>query len=229
MDNAGSQTPVGTPAELQVLNASLTNWASCAPPSEFVKGCPDYGRCIFAQGAEGGFRDRGPHNVGVLKVNNERGTAREDAVECFTYMRYMHDHNRTENSVLSFAVIAQEGEQIDEDIETPADPNNTKSGNMKMKLETRKIVIPPFPRPGMPGSKIAPQGVRAQATLQRHAERLAKQRREDAMTRSLAQPAFPSNPPEEAFAAESPTEMVASGLPHIPVIPRKRGRPPKPR
>ena len=230
MDN-GSQTAVGTPDELRLLNLPLTNWGSCAPESTGVKGCPDYHRCIFAQQANGGFRDKGPRNVGVLKVNNERGAAREDAVECFTYMRYMHDHTRAENSVLSFAVIAQEGETIDEDVETPADPNNTKTGNMKMKLTTRKLVIPPFPRPGMPGSKVAPQSVRAQATLKRHAERLAKQRQEEATTRSLAQstpPPMPPNPEDEVYAAASPTEMVP-GLPPAPIIPRRRGRPPKPR
>ena len=225
---ASSETPVGTPDELRLLNKLLTEWGSCShPQSGNGKGCAQYPRCIFAQEENGGFRDRGPQNLGVLKVNNETGAAREDVVECFTYMRYMHDHNRAENAALSYVVIAHQGEEIQTDVTSPVDPNNTRSGNMKMKTETVKVTVPPFPRPGMPGSKVEPQAVRAQAALKRHAERVQQARQEARIKRALAPASMPAVGPEP-FAATSPTDMVVS--PPAPEIPRKpRGRPPKTR
>jgi len=221
-----------------LLNKSLAEWGSCGHPHPSFgngRGCASYANCIFAQEENGGFRDRGPHNIGVLKVNNETGAAREDVAECFTYMRYMHDHNRVENAAMTYAVIAQEGEEIESDETTPVDPNSNKSGNIKMKVETRKITVAAFPRPGMPGSKIEPQAVRAQAALVRHATRLQQARQERALTRGLGSlaeaPAVIEVPAvaevEIPFAAASPTQMVGAYLPTAPIIPRRRGRPPK--
>ena len=230
MPHISSETPVGTPDELRVLNKVLADWGTCAPPQAgFGKGCSEYHACIFARPENGGFRDRGPHNVGVLKSNSETGVAREDVIECHTYMRSMHQYNRAENSVLRFAVIAQEGETIEVDETVPIDANSNKSGNVKMKLEPRKVVIPAFPRPGMPGSKIEPGSVRAQSALRRHAERIVQMRQDDELARSIARPALPEVAPESLFAAASPTDQVAGALPPPPIIPRKRGRPPKPR
>jgi hypothetical protein len=190
-----------------------------------------YETCIFRHPDMGGFRDLGPRNIGVLKINNETKAALEDVTQCFTYMHYMHDHNRSENAAMSFAVIAHEGDTIQEDRTTPVDPNNTRSGNMKMKVETLPVVIAKFPRPGMPGSKVEPQSVRAQATMLRHAERMAAMRQNNAMLRNLGTIAEASaqTATVEPFAAASPTQMVGSDTLTAPSIPRRRGRPPKPR
>ena len=85
--------PVGTPEELKSRGLDRRMIGSCAPPGPGVQGCQSYARCIFRLTRFGGFRDRGPRNIGYFLQTHE-SMKKEDECSCFQFMQRLYDRMR---------------------------------------------------------------------------------------------------------------------------------------
>jgi hypothetical protein len=120
-----------------------------------IRGCHFYPTCKFGQEELGGFLDRGPRNVGVLRIVTHAETgevvARQDWRACYVVMKELERNREQEETGCVTEVIAQ------------------------VTLVTREEVIkvPRYPRPGEPGSAISPQSISTKKAIEDAARRRA--------------------------------------------------------
>jgi len=143
--------PAGTPEELRREGIGLAFVGSCAPPSRGVRGCAHYEKCIFRLTKNGGFRDKGPRNIGFFHQTHE-GHRRQEYVACFTFMQVFYERMRSgirdrEDGLAGeiIRVIGQEGDSIRQKLNV-----NLNEGTAlphKWARKTDPITIPPFSRP----------------------------------------------------------------------------------
>ena len=152
-----SSRPVGTPEAIHDYGESPLTWGSCYQTNAIhpkfggpISGCPYHSDCVFK-------RDR-PRNCGVY-VEIDSGANQQFVSSCFGYMGGLHQRAMNqEASGEVIAIIADEGEMIEETVRLSVDPVNcNKNGNMAMKEVVRQVVVPPFPQPGEEGSALSPK------------------------------------------------------------------------
>ena len=150
-------TPVGTPEAIAAYGESPFKWGSCAEQRSIhptlggpLAGCPFWNECVFK-------KDR-PRNVGVY-IEIAEGANQQRVSSCFGYMANLHAREKQqESSGEVIAIIADEGQMIEEVVRLSADPVNcNKNGNMALREEIRQVVVPKFPQPGEEGSALSPK------------------------------------------------------------------------
>jgi hypothetical protein len=149
--------PVGTPDSIHAYGESPLKWGSCAEVNSIhpkfggpIAGCPFHADCVFK-------KDR-PRNCGVY-VEIDSGANQQFISSCFGYMSGLHSRAMQQDKTGEvIAIIADEGEMIEETIRLSADPVNcNKNGNMALKEVVRQVVVPAFPQPGEEGSALSPK------------------------------------------------------------------------
>ncbi len=206
--------PVGTPDSIAEYGESPLVWGSCALPRSThpkhggpIAGCAHYESCIFK-------KDR-PRNFG-LYVELQSGANQQLVSSCFGYMGGYHDRaNQQEASGEVIAIIADEGEFIEQTVRLSADPINcNKNGNMALVEKVVQVQVPKFPQPGEEGSPLSPKIHDTRS----YAKRMIELRRQRHVDKKFG------------LSPESTVEDIAEQLETEPTAePAKRGpgRPPK--
>jgi hypothetical protein len=151
--------PIGTLEEVRANGMSPDLVACCHPAVKgSIRGCPFYASCQFHRKAMGGFKDRGPKNIGYyLRTSNSDGARqKEDVAPCFRFVATLQPRmlagmdrkNRgLDHEIIQ--VVAQEGEKIVvREWSTVAADGGHKSKDYRMKGEIVEMTIPKFLRPG---------------------------------------------------------------------------------
>lgn len=206
------QWPVGTLRELREANLDLKANAACSPGGKGspVRGCPVWEDCRFHLKRQGGFKGRGPHNVGYFeKIDN---AVKEDWCPCYLWTRNLQPLADQNIPGHVYAIVAQEGEDITF-VRTYAvdglDSNRTK--NYATAREKVVMPVPKFPRPA---ERFADEVIARQLEAQRR-EDLAR----DHLSRSGMGPGAEVS--EESIAAmrEAQEELLRIQATHGSAIP----------
>lgn len=148
--------PIGTLEEIKKLGIDPEESACCAPHDEKgQRGCPVWDSCRFDKRDRGGFKGVGPKNVGYhihLHPSNG-GFQKEDFCSCFAFVQSIQPKMEAgwaaENQDKphdEYAIIAQEGEPIVVQEWSSKVPGSFT--DIRLKVETKEIKVPAFPRPG---------------------------------------------------------------------------------
>ena len=162
--------PVGTPDAIVAYGESPLKWGSCAEQRSIhpkhggpLVGCAFWDKCVFK-------KDR-PRNAGVY-IEIPEGANQQNITSCFGYMSNLHARaEQQEASGEVIAIIADEGEYIEQTVRLSADPVAcNKNGNMQLKEEVRQVKVMPFPQPGEEGSALSPKAQDTKAFARRMIE-----------------------------------------------------------
>lgn len=148
--------PIGTLDEILKLGLDPDETACCAPHDEKgQRGCPVWDSCRFNKRDRGGFKGQGPRNIGyhIQLHPSNGGFQKEDCCSCFAFVQSIQPKMEAgwaaENQDKphdEYAIIAQEGEPIVVQEWRSEVPGSFT--NIRMKVETKEIKVPAFPRPG---------------------------------------------------------------------------------
>ena len=174
-------TPVGSPDAIDAAGQSPFEWGSCYRQNAThpqlggpIKGCAFHPVCPFP-------KDR-PRNYGVY-IETSDGAHTTNIVPCFGYMgAYEQRAKEQEASGEVVAIIAEEGDMVEQVVRLSADPINcNKNGNMQLVETVRQVKVPVFPAPGTEGSAIPPKD----RDVREHARRMIALRRQSAIDKRL--------------------------------------------
>jgi hypothetical protein len=131
---------------------------SCAVEEDGkIAGCKLAGRCRAWLGANAkldfvprsgvrGTGGEGPEYVGWYRRDAVSRTERMDYMPCYALVTTMYDSWRQKHVTGDeVEVLGGPGTKIVQQFMVPVDPNSNRTGDVRMKLETREIDVPKFP------------------------------------------------------------------------------------
>lgn len=147
--------PMGSKQDLIEHGLSLVEHGHCGPKAvdangRTIRGCPfrdklDYNgqpACRFADPRYGGFMDTRPHMIGYyLRLwSGDGAAAKMDTCACFEWHASgLDDRFRAQAETKEkLMIVAQEGDFIQIRESIPVDPNNNKTGDVRMKTVIHK-------------------------------------------------------------------------------------------
>lgn len=142
------QWPIGTVREVREAGMDLKANAACCPGGKgaAVRGCPMWEDCRFHLKRNGGFKGRGPHNIGYFQKID--GVSKEDYEPCYLWVR---NHQPLADQNIKghvYAIVAQEGQEISFVRVYAVDGlNSNVTKNYAFKKEPVVMPVPKFPRP----------------------------------------------------------------------------------
>lgn len=150
--------PVGTLEEIQAEGLNPDLIASCHSRVEGVtRGCPVWSTCQFHLKERGGFKGKGPKNVGYyLRTTRDEGArTKEDFIPCYGFVLALQSRMNfgraqkeegKEHEVIR--IVAQEGEKIAvrHYVSVAADGGN-RTGDIRIREIPEIIEVPKFLRP----------------------------------------------------------------------------------
>lgn len=145
--------PQGTLDELRKEGADPARIACCAPRAPGVRGCAVENECPFHLQKYGGFKYKGPKNVGYYLRTHE-GQQKQDFTSCHAFVRTLLSRMRSGIAAAQegkpheiIRIIGQEGDTIRQRYAEPVNPNDH-TINARWRMVTKTVTIPAHPRPG---------------------------------------------------------------------------------
>ena len=200
------QWPAGTLEEIVEAGMDPARVSACTPHARdgSIRGCPCYATCIFHRKQFGGFRDRGPRNVGYyLKLSRgDGGAQKEDYMPCYRFVSTMQQRmfvaldrrNRGEDHE-TISIIAQEGQKIVvREYRTLAADGGNRSKDYRMTAEIKEIEVPRLVRPSENPLQTYEDQLRARAAARRDVELALEDLANERLGQQMAEVETPEAP-----------------------------------